>query len=665
MIKMRRWGVVVVGGGWVLALAQEGGGSASLYTTPLEELMQIKVITPAKHPEALMDTPSAVHIISGEDIRRSGATSLPDAMRLAPGMTVSRIDLSRWAVSMRGFHGQYAKHLLVMIDGRSIYTPLFSGVTWSLEDVMLEDVERIEVVRGPGAASWGANAVNGVINVITKSSADTQGGLATFGVGSVEEVFGSLRYGGQLNPSTTYRVYLKAFERGGFVDEDGEDTPSSWDQVRGGFRLDGEPSAWDAWTLQGDLYQSQPTIAARPASPAGAETLVQEADNVGGNLLGTWHRVLNDTDSWTVRSYYDRVDRDFLPSFSEVRDTVDLDMQHSFALTENQQLTWGGGYRYIREDNTSGQFLTFDPEETEIHQGNVFVEDMVRLLDDRLHVTAGAKLEYHDFMDEELQPHLRALYKLTGRQSVWAAVSRAVRVPTRVEYEGRYLLDIAVEDGKPVYLTIVGNDEQVPEELIAYEVGYRALPTDRVSVDATAYYYDYDKLVSAEPGPDRPPATPGGPVVRPLFADNKNEGEGYGGEAVVRWIANDWASFELMYSLARLHLRNTDGGRDTVALLNEGKTPQHQASLRAMLEVAPSVSLDTWVRYVDPLTELEVPSYWEVDAQVTWRIRPDLELAVVGQNLIDDQHGEFRESFLNGLRTEVPRSVYGKVTWMF
>lgn len=660
------FGSGLVGAGQAGELPEDPAeGPSELFESSLEELMKMTITTPSKRPVMLLDSPSAAYVITAEDIRRSGVTSIPDALRMAPGLTVSRIDVSRWAVSMRGFHGQYAKHLLVMIDGRSVYTPLFSGVTWELPDVMLEDIDRIEVVRGPGASTWGANAVNGVVNIITKSAKDTQGGLVSFGGGNVEEAFGSARYGGAINENTHYRVYVKAFERDGFVDSDGDDTQASWDQVRGGFRLDGEPTAWDTWSLSGDVFSSDPQIAARPASaPPGSDAIqLQDADNVGASLVGKWDHVITETSVLRLQSYYDYIDRDVLPSFKEQRDTFDLDLQHEFALTDHQQFVWGGGYRYYRENNESGQFVKFTPEEQDMSLYSLFVQDNIKLMDERLTLTVGSKFEEHEFTGWEVQPDARALYKLTDKQSVWASVSRAVRIPTRVEYEGSYLLDIEVENGKPVFLTIVGDDDQVSEELIAYETGYRAIPTEKLTLETALYYYDYDKLASAEPGPDFVGAN--GQTVRPYFADNKNEGEGYGGEVSANWIACDWAAFQTAYSLAQLDLRNTDGGKDTVALLNEGKTPEHQVSLRTMLQVAKNVEYDVWVRWVDDLSALDVPSYWTMDMRVGWMARRNLELAIVGQNLLDDHHPEFKAAFYNGIEPEVVRSVYAKATYFF
>ena len=643
----------------------DGGDSPDLFSSSLEELMQVKLVTPSRQSETLLDTPSASYIITGEDIRRSGATSVPDALRLAPGVSVSRIDLSRWAVSMRGFHSQYSKNLLVLADGRSVYTPVFSGTHWDNFDFMLEDIDRIEVVRGPGATTWGANAVNGVINVISKSAEDTQGGLISLGGGTTEEVFGALRYGGKINDTTHYRVYVKGFERDGFDDNEGEDTGTSWDAAQTGFRMDGEPSAWDSWTLQGDLYESDSTIAARPSTPTADALTYQDVDNSGGNLLGRWNRTISESSSLRLQAYYDRVDRDLLPALRERRDTIDLDVQHDFALTDNQQLVYGAGYRFIHEDSTSGRFITFDPEERDSHLYSAFIQDNIRLMDDRLTLTFGSKFEDHEYTGLEVQPDARALYKLTAEQSVWAAVSRAVRTPSRLEYEGSYLLDIAVENQQPVLLTIFGNDDQQSEEVLAYETGYRAIPNESWIFDIALYYYDYDNLVSAEPGADIASPVPGGPTIRPYYSSNDNEGEGYGGEMSTHWIACDWASFQASYSLGKLNLENSSGGTDSIALLASDKSPQHMVSLQSLLQLARNVEFDVTVRYVDELSGLDVPSYWNADVRLGWMMRKDIELAVVGQNLLEDQHAEFKTQFYNGLQTEIERSVYGKITWMF
>jgi len=642
-----------------------GDESPDLFSSSLERLMQIKLVTPSRHSDMLLNTPSASYVITGEDIRRSGATTIADSLRLAPGVSVSRIDLSRWAISMRGFHSQYSKNLLVMVDGRSVYTPLFSGTIWELQDVMLEDVDRIEVVRGPGGSTWGANAVNGVINVISKSAEETQGGLISLGGGTVEELFGALRYGGKINENTFYRAYVKGFERDGFVDDEGDDTGTSWDAAQGGFRIDGEPTAWDTWTLQGDLYSSDSSIAARPSTPGTDALTYQDVESTGGNVLGKWNHTISDSSSIRLQAYYDRVERDLLPSVEEKRDTIDFDAQHEFALADNQQFVYGAGYRFMHEDSTSGRFITFDPEKKDSHLYSAFLQDNIYLMDDRLTLTVGSKFEDHEYTGLEVQPDARVLYKLTPEQSVWAAISRAVRTPSRLEYEGSYLLDVSVENQQPVLLTIVGNDDQESEEVLAYETGYRAIPNESWIFDAALYYYDYDSLVSAEPGADIPSPVPGGPTVRPYYASNNNEGKGYGGELATHWIASDWATFQASYSIGKLDLENSAGGQDTIALLASDKSPEHMVSLQSLFQLCRNVEFDITMRYVDELSGLDVPSYWNADVRLGWMIRNGIEFSIVGQNLLEDQHAEFTQQFYNGLETEIERSVYGKVTWMF
>ncbi len=657
------WGLVggmLAGSTWTMAREPEAD---FLSEYSLTDLMDVEISTASRMPLSLLDTPAAVGVVTAEDIRRSGATSIPDALRLAPGVTVSRIDLSRWAVSVRGFHGQFAKHLLVLIDGRSVYTPLFSGTTWELQDLMLEDVDRIEVIRGPGAALWGANAVNGVINIITRDSDATQGVLLTLGGGGTERAFGSARYGGSLNDNTTYRVYVKAFERDGFVDEDGMDTQDQWTSVRGGFRIDGEPTAWDEWTLQGDVYNSESEIAAR-ASPFAAnpgELLVSDNDNLGGNLIGRWSHVYAEGSRIQLQMYYDRIVRDLSPTFEERRDTVDTELQFHHALNPRHQVVMGGGYRYMHDDDVSGLFIQFDPEEKDTHIANVFIEDEYALVENELFFTAGVKLEHHDYTEYELQPNIRMRYHPADRHTLWASVSRAVRTPSRIEYEGINVVNVEVQDGVPVLWTVFGSDDLDAEELIAYEAGYRALVHDEFTFDAALFYNDYDSLISAEPGPTFPDAG-GMSMIRSFRADNKLAGSSYGGEAAVMWYPLEDLRLKLSYGYVQMDLDQIDGGQDIIVINDENKTPRNQAQFWVSLDPCDDVTLDVVTRYVDSIPYLEVPSYITADVRLAWQATRRVEFAVVGQNLLEPQHPEFKGKFLNILQPEIERSAYAYVS---
>ncbi|HMP74077.1 MAG TPA: TonB-dependent receptor [Kiritimatiellia bacterium] len=673
--KGQSWAVVIVWVGlwgimsqalWGQEMEKRGGGG-TLADLSLEALLSLQIVSASQTPDAYFDTPAPVAVVTGDDIRRSGATTLADALALAPGMTVSRIDLSRWAVSVRGFHTQFAKNLLVLIDGRSVYTPLFSGTTWELQDVLLEDVDRIEVIRGPGGLVWGANAVNGVINVITKSSRDTQGGQVVAGGGTTERVFGSVRYGGELNETTTYRVYGKGFLRDGFVDSEGNSTLEEWHSYRTGFRLDGEPSLWDKWSLHGGFYYSYSEIAGRATvGPRLAdEVTLSTADNYGAHVIGNWSHVINEGSRLELKGYYDWVDRDVSPTYKEQRHTVDAEVKHVFELGLRNQVAWGGGYRFMQENNQSGQFIGFDPENRDMHLVNLFVEDTLSLLDERLLISGGSKFEHNDFTGWEVQPSLRLTGKVAEEHRVWGSVARAVRIPSRLEREGNFLVTVDRRGEFPVAWYVFGDRDLDAEELIAYEAGYRGLVTPNLMVDVSVFYHDYDKLASAEPGERRATNPEGTAFLQPFNGANLLKGESYGVESSVQWSATDWLRLQAIHSFLRFNLKNKPGGQDFLVLSDQDKSPRHQFGLRTSMDLGRDVELDLWGRYVDPITRLDVSSYFTLDARVAWRYRPNVEFAVVGQNLLESRHKEYSARFLNTLEPEIERGVYGKVTWLF
>ncbi len=389
----------------------------------LEQLLNVEVTTVSRRQSTLAQSPAAIFVITQDDIHRTGATSIPEALRLAPGMEVAQVDSSTWAISARGFNGTAANKLLVQMDGRSLYTPLFSGVFWDVQDTMMEDIDRIEVIRGPAGALWGANAVNGIVNIITKSAEDTQGLLVTGGGGTQERGFAGVRYGWKLNDDAYARVYVKHFERGETLFPNGNGARDDWDMTQTGFRIDTQPSTADHFTIQGDVYAGD-----RFASSF-VSGLADDTDLSGGNLLGRWTHSLGNGGDLSLQMYFDNTHRDIPNVFRENRDTADIDFQHHIPIGTHQDFTWGLAYRasYDKIGNTAS--LAFIPDHQTLQWYSIFAQDEIQLIKDRLRLTVGAKIEHNDFTGVEVQPNARLLWMIDKRQSLWTAVSRACARP--------------------------------------------------------------------------------------------------------------------------------------------------------------------------------------------------------------------------------------------
>ena len=639
----------------------------------LEDILNIEITSVSKKAQSLSEAPAAIFVITNDDLRRSGVTNIPDSLRMVPGLNVARIDSNKWAITSRGFNGCFANKLLVLIDGRSVYAPSFSGVYWDVQDTLLEDVERIEVIRGPGATLWGANAVNGVINIITRHAADTQGGLVALGAGSKERGFAGIRYGAALGEGTYGRIYAKGFRRDEFVHTAGDDANDDWDMLRSGFRVDSQLSGRNALTLQGDVYQGNidqaldlPTL-----TPPYSQKVEDEADVSGWNMIARWQHTLSSTSEFILQAYYDRTDRDEAWEH-EVRDSFDIDFQHRFAAGEWQDIIWGLGYRYIRYDFTNFSIMTIDPDSSSDELFSAFLQDEITLLEERLWLTLGSKFEHNDYTGVEIQPNARLLWAPHPKHKIWAAVSRAVRTPSRSEYDIRLLNTVlppfSPENPSPfpIALTVVGDSDYDSEELLAWELGYRVVPAKSLSLDVTAFYNDYDNLRSNEVDEL---SFQGTHIVQILPFDNKWKGEIYGIELAGVWQAADWWRLDIAYSYLRTRIDAISEHKDNPQVQIG---PRHQVSLRSAMNFRKDLNMDLWLRYVDDVKAInaraasvsEIDSYLTLDARLAWRPIKDLEFSLVGQNLLDDKHPEYiQENFT--LPTEIERSIYGKITWRF
>lgn len=605
--------------------------AAQLKHLTLEQLMNIDVTTVSRQAEPWFTSPSAIQVITYEDIRRSGATSLPEALRLAPNLMVAQVDSSTWAISARGFNTTVANKLLVMIDGRTVYTPLYAGVFWDVQDTLLEDIDRIEVVSGPGGTQWGANAVNGVINIITKSARESQGIYIEGGGGTQLKDFGGFRYGTQLASNLYFKIYGKYFDRDDTLLSTGADATNSWRKGQGGFRMDWEPPDGDTVTLQGDGY-------------AGAIRQTQTTDTQvnGQNILGRWTHPLGADSDFRIQTYWDRTWRIVPNTFAEELNTYDLDIQHRFPLGQRHEIVWGGGYRLMADAVGNSTNLAFLPAARNLQLVSIFAQDEITLVPERLKATIGSKLEHNDFSGFEAEPSVRLAWTPDTQQTVWGAISRAVRSPSRIDR------DFYVPGTSPYLLTGGTNFES--EKLIAYELGYRVRPVTNLSLSLATYYNYYDDIRSVEL------------VNNSYVIGNGLRGQSWGVELSGAYQPTEWWRLRAGYNYFHKDTWLKPGSTDANNGTGEGDDPEHQVSLQSSFDLPWNLELDCGFRYVDRLTTPHVDSYVTADVRLAWHPRPNLEISIVGQNLVQDRHTEFSSS--SGSQ-EIPRSMYGKVTWKF
>ena len=629
----------------------------------LETLMELTVSSVSKKEQRLADSAAAVFVITQEDIRRSGVTTIADAFRMAPGLDVARIDANKWAISSRGFNSRFAGEMLVLFDGRVIYTPLFSGVFWDRQDTMLEDIDRIEVIRGPGAALWGANAVNGVINIITKQADETLGGLVSAGAGTKERAFGSARYGVALGDHSNLKLYTKYLERDNLKQTTGNDGADSWHMIRGGFRLDSELSSRDTLTVQGDVYDGR--LGETYVNMLPDYSTVNSVTPVfGGNILSRWKRSFSEHSDMSLQLYYDRSEQ-FLHVIGEKRDTLDLDFQHRFSLGSNHEITWGLDYRFSHDKITNSTYVQVTPTSMDSDLFSAFVQDDIALIPDRLHVILGSKFEKNDSTGFEVQPTARLLWTPNRQNSVWMAVSRAVRTPSRGE-NGFILYSPTGQQiqGQPVYFQFNGSSSLKADELIAYEVGYRVEPAEHYAIDAAAFYNVYHRLDVHSQGQPFFEVSPDPPHVSiPGYLLNSGNVQTCGFELAADAQLLPWWRLRTAYTF--LQFVEQHAAPDAVPWDPKGEVPHHQASVRSSMDLPRHVEFDLWLRYVDRLQNLGVGSYVTLDARLAWKPVKNIELSLVGQNLLHDQQLEFQQQILSTQSATVGRSMYGKVTWKF
>ena len=632
----------------------------------LEDLMNIKVTSVSKQEQKVSRTAAAIFVITSEDIRRSGATNIPDLLRMVPGVDVAQINANTWAVSIRGFNTRFSDKLLVMVDGRSVYTPTFGGVYWDVVDLPLEDIERIEVIRGPGGSVWGANAVNGVINIITKAAAETKGAMVVAGGGNTDEGFATLQYGGSLGAKTDFRVYTKYFNQDHNPGLSGPDGGDGWGVLRGGFRADVVFSSKDNLTIQGDLYrgeagQAEPYL----ASVTSPLELVAIGVNVsGGFVQGIWNHTFSARSGTSLQVSYQQYKRNDL--ILENRGTVDIDFQNHFLWGERQNIIWGLDYRNSRTTTVGTLAASLNPADLTTQLFSSFIQDEFALIHDRLYLTVGTKLEHDYYNGFSLMPSGRVVWTPSDHQTLWAAVSRAARTPSAIDASVRYNFGGFIgAGGTPTLISFIGNPNVKNEDLLAYEAGYRTMLSDRVSVDLAAYYNSYTNQDTVEPTTPFIEDTPAPPHLDvPETYENLMYGETQGLEIFANWKVLDRWTLSPGYAFEQIHMHLEPESQDTTSVsAAEGSSPVHSAQLRSHVVLPRNLAWDTSLFFTDRIADPVIPAYTRLDTGLTWQWKKGVVFSLVGQNLLKDRHLEYDDLYSSTATTLVKRSVYAKVTW--
>ncbi|MCK6417732.1 MAG: TonB-dependent receptor [Alphaproteobacteria bacterium] len=636
-----------------LALAQDSESkNYDYFEMPLEQLLSTKVLSVSKQYQNVSDSPAAVYIITQDDILRSGVRSIADALRMAPGVQVAQSDTNSWAISIRGFNSITANKLLVMIDGRTVYNPLFAGTYWEIQDLFLEDIDRIEVVRGPGGALWSANAVNGIIHVITKHSSETQKDLVTGLYGNEEEGTLSGRYGNRFQGDNFYRAYAKHTRRDSSRSPAGGQAYDEYRDSRSGFRID-----WDRnITLQGDIYHNDSDqINSTPISVSPFALIEEETiESKGANLLSRWEMDQTDGSSFSIQSYLDYTRRDQL-LLKDERVIMDVESQYNLVPMGRHSLIFGGGYRMSYDDLGNSNVISFHPASRRDDLFSAFLHDEITLVPETWFLTLSSKAEHNDYTGFEFQPSARLQWHPDIDQTLWLAVTRAVRTPSRLERD----LDLTTNylgTTPPTEVILSANKSFDTEKMIAYEAGYRRQITPDLAVDLAVFYTDYNDLATVG-------FLPSSTGTLAIQAINGMTAETYGAEIVSSWNINSQFKVTGSYSFLDLsaHVEHSNGFDLETA---EGLSPHHQASLRASWNIRRDLTLDGSIYYVDQLHENDVDDYTRLDLNLGWQIEEGLRFNVTGQNLMDQSHREFSSpTSINA--SEIERSVFGKITWEF
>ncbi len=631
----------------------------SLLKLSLEDLMKIEVTSATKRPQKMGEIASAVYVLTPEDILQGFDNQLPDLLRDVPGVHVARITSSDWAISIRGFNDRFANKLLVMMDGRTLYTPLFSGVFWERQDYILDDLARIEVIRGPGASLWGSNAVNGIINILTKSAWETQGFLAKVVAGK-EESSAALRYGSHCD-QLAYRLYLKAREVGSQVDTEGHNTHDDWRTLQTGFRLDTAPQKNYRLRLSSDIYTMTTGIMYNsPNYP-----IIDDGYGFGFNILAKLEKK-NDFGSWFLQGYYDHSGAASYPLLNWSLDIYDLEYQLNINKIHHK-LSLGLGYRLYVTDIKNTDAYLFKPSNSKTYIFNIFLQDEIYIRSN-LGLILGSKFEYHEDTGLEIQPTARVFWQPHTNTTLWAALSRAVRIPSKGELDTILYIWLPTEEGNsylPTLIRIEGNKKLKPEKLVALEGGIRTNFKKQVYIDLSVFLNLYSDLIAVKVPQTEPLLIPD-PIPH-FYTSTKDtnlmDGESYGLELALNADITENIRFKASYTYLKLFL-HTNNPTLWLGEELEKQWPRHILSFRTFYRIKDSFYFNTRLRYVSSLSSYHVPSYWATDISILWKLNPSLEVSFGGQNIFDPRHPEFGQGYV--LKTplhEVKRNFFFKVTW--
>lgn len=620
-----------------LSQTEDSLSTSTLKKLSLEDLMNVEVTSVSKRSEKLIEAASAIQVITNDDIRHSGVKTLAEALKLAANLQVAQVNSSQWAISARGFNNVLANKLLVLIDGRTVYTPMYAGVFWDVQNVMLEDVDRIEVISGPGGTLWGANAVNGVINIITKNSADTKGLFAEVAYGNTMPGMASLRYGGKITKGLTYRAYATGYRMDYTLDTNGLPAKDEWHIGQGGLRMDWNASEKDNVTLQANIYYGRP-------NPDGDTTAITAS---GDNAVAKWNHKFSEKADFQLQVYYDHTWRDFGNKFTEDLKTYDIDWQNRYQIGKRHTVTYGLGFRQMDHKVQNLELFGFFPGHKILNLYSGFLQYEVMIIKERLRFTLGSKVEHNTYTQFQYLPNARLTFTPTRHHTIWAAASRAVRNPARIDRE----FSVSLFPNFPV---IMGSDSFKSETVMAYELGWRSQLLKKLSVSVSGFFNVYDNIRSAEPGPP--------PFGYPITFANGVQGDTYGAELSFNSQLTKWWSIRGGYTFLRKDLVVKYTSKDLNGASAESNDPEHQFLLQSNVKLPYNFEFGTVARYVDKLPKPVVPYYVGLDLRLSWKLGKVLELSVVGQNLLYERHREFKAS--TPLR-EIQRSIYGKITCSF
>lgn len=673
--KIYALALAVLLGASLVARAQNPGPSSGqgqansqdIYGESLEQLMNIKVTSVSKTPEKLSRTPAAIYVITSEDIEHSGARNIPDLLRMAPGVDVAQVDANRWAISIRGFNDLYSDKVLVLIDGRTVYTPVFSGVYWDQIDVPLNDIERIEVIRGPGATVWGANAVNGVINVITKSAEETQGASGRFGAGSAETTDDEAQYGGEIGKKGYYRVFGHYAAYGSLQDASGRSNLDAWQLWHGGFRADVNPSGVNSATIEGDVYTTDAggmsTTSFEP-NAVGGESYDDKLANSGGSILAKWTHSSSARSSTSLQfydSYYARIDS----GFPEHLNAADVELQNQRLLGSHQNIVWGLEYRYYDDELGTGLFVSFNPARKAYSLFSGFVQDEIRLANP-LTLTVGVREDHNVFTGFENEPGARLSWAISEKQTLWLSAAKAVRQPGRLDTGiVANVGAVSLPGGLTGEITLDGNPNFRDEQVRDYEAGYRTLLTPKLSADLTAFYSFYRDLRTVDTVSEAFAFAPPPPHLNILeLWENDMRGQDYGAEAALNWsVAPRW-KLSGCYSWLKMNLHLVPGSTDVSSVAEEMQSPEHEFNIRSYLDITHRLSFDSGLYYVASIPAYHIEDYTRVNARLAYKINRHLNVSLSGQNLLSPQHFEYGNLY-QVIASQAARSVFGDLELSF